>query len=206
MSLRLDYPIDQGTEAPCQLKTPVYMLGLGVALLRQYFGTEDRLALEKSKYLWAEDQEVSQVYISHQDNLDYQTIGKRPAIIVSLEGMDFTQRVISDRFAVTDEGDAQFMDYSKTGWTFTCISDKALDSLGLAGEIKYFIQTYRQFLRSTYALQTIRVMSLGKYSKQKDFKDLYGTTVSVMVETNDSFEVDLEALKVSAIKLQLSTQ
>lgn len=201
MSLRLEYPISSETSAPCQLKTPIYMLGLGVALIRQHFGNDDRVALEKSKYLWQDDQEVSQVYIGHQDNLDYTTIAKRPAIIVSLDAQVFPREVIADRFNVTEDGESQFIDYATGGWLFTCLSDKPLDSLGLAGEIKYFFQTYRQFIRPAYALQSIRVMAMGRYQQQKDFKNMYGTVVSVAFEVQDNFEVDQESLKVGAIKL-----
>ena len=100
VSPRLVYPLSQGSEAVCQLKTPLYMLGLGVSLVKQHFGTDERIALEKSKYLWKEDQSLSNLYVSYQDNTDYAVIGKRPAVIVSLGDTTFPRKVIGDRFAV----------------------------------------------------------------------------------------------------------
>jgi hypothetical protein len=183
------------------------MLGLGVALLRQFFGDSERIALEKSKYLWAENQESSQLYIGHQDNLDFQTIGKRPAVIVSVGPMTFPKEVIADRMETELEtGGIAFLDYNRGTWNFTCLADKSLDALGMAGEIKYFFQTYRRFIAQSYSMQFLRVVEIGAYQKQKEFKDMYGCQVSVAFEVQDNFEVVPEALRVSAIRLQLTEE
>lgn len=204
MPLRHSYPLAEFNESPDQMKTPVYMLGLGVALLKQFFGTEDRIALEKSQYLWKENQEESQIYIGHQDNLDYQVIGKRPAIITLLNDTTYPQEVIGDSLAVFEvTGARAFLDHAVSSWTFLCFSDKAIEALGLAGEVKYFFQTYRQFLAPTYSMQKIRVVQLGRYEKQKDYKDMYACPVTVAFDVFDNFEVQPEALRVSAINLQL---
>ena len=205
VSPRLVYPLSQGSEAVCQLKTPLYMLGLGVSLVKQHFGTEERIALEKSKYLWKEDQSLSNLYVSYQDNTDYAVIGKRPAVIVSLGDTTFPRKVIGDRFAVDQiYGGAQFLDYSSASWDFVCIADKALDSLSLAGEVRYFFQTYCKYIVPVYGINDIRVEAIGRYQKQPDYKDLYGIVVKVGFDIQDNFEVDQEALKISAIKLNLT--
>lgn len=204
MPLRHSYPLAEFNESPDQMKTPVYMLGLGVALLKQFFGTEDRIALEKSQYLWKENQEQSQIYIGHQDNLDYQVIGKRPAIIALLNDTTYPQEVIGDNLAVFEATGARaFLDHAVSSWTFLCFSDKAIEALGLAGEVKYFFQTYRQFLAPAYSVQKIRVVQLGRYEKQKDYKDMYACPVTVAFDVFDNFEVQPEALRISAINLQL---
>lgn len=205
VSPRLVYPLSQGSEAVCQLKTPLYMLGLGVSLVKQHFGTDERIALEKSKYLWKEDQSLSNLYVSYQDNTDYAVIGKRPAVIVSLGDTTFPRKVIGDRFAVDQiYGGAQFLDYSSASWDFVCIADKALDSLSLAGEVRYFFQTYCKYIVPVYGINDIRVEAIGRYQKQPDYKDLYGIVVKVGFDIQDNFEVDQEALKISAIKLNLT--
>lgn len=204
MSIRHEYPLDSCNNSCDQLKTPVYMLGLGSALLRQYFGMEDRIALEKSKYLWTEDQETSQIYIGYQSNLDYQVIGKRPAIIVSIGDIEYPRDVIGDHMdEVLETGGTHILDHFKGSWLFTCLSDKPLDALGLAGEIKYFFQTYRRYMAPAYSLEKIRVMSIGQYKAQKEFKDTFGCAVNVMFEVQDNFEVTQESLKVGAIQLRL---
>jgi len=206
VSTRLVYPLSQGSEAVCQLKTPLYLLGLGVSLVKQHFGTEERIALEKSKYVWKEDQSLSNLYVSYQDNTDYAVIGKRPAVIVSLGETLFPRKVIGDLMSESDTSNGvQFLDYSTGYWNFTCIADKSLDSLALAGEVRYFFQTYGKYIVPVYGMNEIRVEAIGRYEKQQDYKDLYGTVVKVGFEIQDNFQVNQESLKISAIKLNLAT-
>ena len=207
MSLRHSYPLAPFNESCDQMKTPVYMLGLGVALLRQFFGTEDRISLEKSQFLWKEDQELSGLYIGYQDTHDFQVVGKRPAIIVQLNDTTYPQEVIGDSLKVDEAtGGKAFLDHAVSSWTFLCFSDKATEAMALAGEVKYFFQTYRQFLAPSYSLSKVRVVQLGRYEKQKEYKDMYACPVTVAFDVYDNFEVQPEELRVSAINLQLTKE
>jgi hypothetical protein len=200
----LSYPggINSLARVDTKLKTPIYLLGVGVSLLTQHFGNADRVVLEKSSFVWKQDQIKSQVYISYRDNLDYEVIGKRPAIIASLGDMAFPRDAIGDILSYDNKtGRYDITDRSESSWEFTCISDKPLEAASLATEIKYFFQTYRKYIAQTYGFDMIRTKMIAKYSKQPEYKDYYGNLVVVEFSCQDNFSVGAESLKVAGIQL-----
>lgn len=185
-----------------QLKTPIYLLGVGISLLKQHFGNQDRIVLEKSSFIYSDDPLASQIYINYQDNLDYEVIGKRPAIISSIGEMTYPRDGLGDVMNYDGEtGRFDIMDRCESSWQFTCISDKALECLSIATEIKYFYQTYRKYIAQTYGFDMLRTKMISKYQKQTEYKDYYGISVIVEFSCQDNFSVGAESLKVSGIQL-----
>lgn len=185
-----------------QLKTPIYLLGVGVSLIQQHLGNANRIVLEKSAFLWKQDPVKSQVYISFRDNLDYEIIGKRPAIIAGLGDIVFPRDAIGDVLNYDNKtGRYDITDRSQGSWEFSCISDKPLEAAALATEIKYFFQTYRKYIAQTYGFDMIRTKMISKYAKQPEYKDYYGNVVIVEFSCQDNFSVGAESLKVSGIQL-----
>lgn len=209
MSEPIVYPYSECDRTPHQLKTPVYLLGLGMALIKQYFGSEDRVALEKASLRWREDSAdcQSEIYIGTQDNLDQETIQKRPAVIVAMGDVAFPQAVIADRMSYdAEQGIVDYLDRAEGTWTFYCISEKPTEALGMATEIKYFFQTYRHFIANTYSLDKIRATGITSYKKHPEVKDYYGCVCEVMFALQDNFGVSIESLKISGFDFNFDLQ
>lgn len=208
MSKPFVYPfLSQG--ASCQIKTPVYLLGMGMTLLKQHFGNPDRLSLDKASFLYTDDtkDEKSGLYIGYRDNLDFETVSKRPAIIVDLGDLQFPRDAVGDLIGyVKETGAVNFQDRTIGAWNFTCLSDKPLEAWSLAGEIKFFIQTYRRFIARVYCMDDIRVMSIGGYQRFQEYKDQSGVRVSVGMNFQQNFGISVESLKVSAVDIQILAQ
>ena len=188
-----------------QLKTPVYLLGVGYSLLTQHFGCQERIVLERSSYLWNPTPAQSQVYINYRDNMDYEVVGKRPSIIVDLGDVQYPRDVIGDVLQYNGEqGTFDILDRCESSWIFTCLSDKALDSLALATEIKYFWQTYRKYVAQTYGFDTLRCQQISRWQKQSEYKDYQGCAVGVQFSCQDNFSVGVESLKVAGIALDFT--
>lgn len=193
--------------ANCQVKTPVYLMGLGMSLLKQHFSNPDRLSLDKATFLYTEDETLSEsnLHIGYRDNLDFKNVGKRPAIIVDLGDHAFPKEVVGDVIGHSPEqGALFFQDRTITSWMFNCISDKPLEAWSLAGEVKFFFQTYRRFIARAYCMDEIRVSALAGYQRFEEYKEMSGVRVIVGLNYQQSFGVATESLKVSAIDLELA--
>ena len=200
------YPYTNPATACCQIKTPIYLMGLGVSLLKQHFSNPNRLTLDKSTFLYTEDQTQcdSNLYIGFRDNLDFKTVSKRPAVIVDLGDMTFPKDAIADRIGYNaDEGALQFMDRTFTTLVFTCVSDKSLESWSLAGEVRYFFNTYKLFIAREYCMDEIRVNGISGYQRlEGDYKEVSATRVVVGMSFQQNYSVTKEALKISAVDFE----
>lgn len=198
------YPLRGGL--PCgQIKSPVWLQGLAVNLLEQYFGCPERIALESSKFLWNPDPLVSRVYINIRDNFDPVTVGKRPAIIVGLGEQSYPQKMIGDLMAVDRfTGTKTFHDLIEGTWEFACMGEGPLEALALASEIKYFLGAHRHPVADKYGFQMLRMSGIGKYVKQPEYRDAFGCLATAAYSIEDNFTLDQMALKVSAFRLKLA--
>lgn len=203
----LFYPVFNRSPRTCdQLKSPIWLLGAGVGLLRQYFASEDRIAIDNASFVWKEDQKASKLYINHADNFDFETVGKRPAIIVDLADLEYPQDVLGDAMEYRpSSGGIDILDRYRGAWNITCISNKPTESWSLATEVKYLFQTYRRYIANTYSMDFVRVMKIGHYQKFEEYRDAYGCQVAISFVGQDNFTVDEESLKVSAITFDLQT-
>ena len=210
MSDLLLYPVTHPSRVCEQLKTPIYMLAIGVSLLQQHFGNPDRIVLEKSRFLYSEtttDGDCSdELFIGYRDNLNYQAVGKRPSVIVELGECVYPPEVIGDLLSGSqiNNGIEGILDRYTSSWKFNCLSGKPLEALALATEVKYFLQTYRRFISTTYKMDKLRVASLSPYQKFEEYKDNYGCQVTVPFSVQDNFGLKTESLKVSGICLNFN--
>jgi len=206
MSADLTYPVTDTTQAACQFKTPVYLLGLGVALMKQHFGNQNRLTLDKSSFIYTDDltDPQSALGIGHRDNLNFESMGKRPYIIVDLGEISFPKSSINEHMGWDDSlGTTYFIEYVKASWVFNCLSPKPLEAWALAGEVKYFLQTYHKMIAGAYCLDELKVAAISGYAKIPDYEEIKGVSVIVNLSFQQNYGVTIDQLKLSAINLQL---
>ena len=120
--------------------TPIHVLSCIVGVLRQYFGTEGRIAVDSSKYLWDADPRKSDVCIMEEFHDTRDVVGKRPLILVGFPQSSYSKDVIGDMMNYMPDGaEVRNIGMTQGQVRLRCISDKALASIELATEVKYFV-------------------------------------------------------------------
>ena len=197
------YPL-QRPPACLEIKTPLWQLDCAVGLLKQHFGTPDRLVLEQSQFLWQGDDNASGLFVGLRDGLNFQTIEKRAAVIVGLSEQTYPKEVIGNLAAVDRyTGNQQLHDVTVGGWEFTCLSKLPREATALATEIKYLLAAFRKPLADTYGFTLLRPEKLGVAQKVKETDVFYTCTLSSSYRIEDNFVLAQLGLPLSALRLDL---
>ena len=193
------------TEAYCKhLRTPVWLIGCVVSMLRQYFGSPDRIALERGTFLWDEGPQNSKVYISDDLNWDFENVGSRPALIVELANMNSIEEVPTiGRSGLTNydptEGTYNFSTIEQGVLLVRAIATQKLECWALTWEAKLFLQSYADALRDTYGFKTFRVGGVDAPVPLPEAKEYKVATIQIPFSMIDSWAIKRENLKVQSI-------
>lgn len=196
------YPVnnDKGN----RLKTPIYVLSVFVAALKQYFGNPNRIPLEFSNYTWTEDQSTSEIWISEDYSADRGVIGKRPTVLVGLNAQQFPQQSLGDYLHHDMEESTSHM-YNVVDSTvrFRCISQNMLSSLELATELRYFIAGFRHQIEKAFCLDKIRIAEISKTQRIEEYKEYWVTDLACELKYQEVWGIVTENLKIKSIYTDL---
>jgi hypothetical protein len=186
------------------IRTPVWLTGCMISMLQQYFGSDERIALERGTFKWRRVVKDSEVYIADDFNWDFENVGQRPALIVELAGMNQIKEIPTI-------GQSGLINYNpRTGvYTFATIEEGTLlvrvigktklETWGLAWEAKLFLQTYADALRETYNFKTFRVSKVDPPVPLKEYTEYKAATIHVPFSMIDAWGIRRENLKVQSI-------
>lgn len=190
-----------------RIRTPIYIVSVLVAILRQYFGTDKRIALQDSKYLWKEDQAESDIYIAEEWDFNREVIGKRPAILVGLDNQIFPRISMSDMLGFDPQtGTAHYITAPQTVARFRCLHESTLSSLELITEVKYFVDVFRKQIEQTYCFDTIRAVQASSPQKVEEYKDYFVSDLMCELKYQEKWGVTTEHLRVKSVSVDLRIQ
>ena len=192
------YPVR--AEDGCYLKTPIYVLSVFVASLRQYFGSTNRISSGASNYLWNPDQAVSNVWISETYNADRAVVGKRPSILVSIDQAQYPQDAINDFFGFDpNTGLVSMFNMNHSVVQFRCIAESMLASMELATELRYFVSGFRNQIERAFSLDRVRAVSTGKTQRIEEYKEYWTTDFACEVKYQEHWGITTESLRVKSV-------
>ena len=197
------------SKAGCHSRTPVFMTGVMVSLMKQYFGSEERIALEKSTFLWDPDESKSKVYIDDEFNWSLSKVGLRPAIIVGLKDYSNLQDIPSvGRSGMIGydpvTGNAVYGSVDSSGYDIQCIAKQKLECWSLAWEVKTLLQRYAFEIRKTYRFDHFRVEGIGKPTRISQQEDHLVATVGVSYRIVETWGIQAEKLPVQSVSMKIS--
>lgn len=186
------------------LRTPHYLTGAMVSLMKQYFGSKERIALEKATFLWDKSAEKSEVYISDEFNWDFREVGSRPAIIVELGDFSSIEEIPtlgkSGLIGYDPKADSLAFAAIENGtFSFRCVAKQKLEAWSLSWEVKTLLQSYAEIISAEYDFQKFRVASVTRPQKMEEADEYKVSTVSVAFNMIDAWALTMENLKVQTI-------
>jgi hypothetical protein len=188
------------------IKTPINLISSFVGVLRQYFGTENRITMEASKYLWKESLKDSDVWISHEFNDSPEVLGKRPAILVSFPQASFQKNVLADMMNFSPNGEVRNMETTQGNIRLRCISSSAMSSVELATEVKYFVSVFRNQIQQDYCLDYLRPSGLIGPNRIEEYKEYWTSDVICDIIYQENWGIVIEHLRVKSINVDLTTK
>jgi len=202
------YPLkDSLDRLNSQVQDSAWLVGVMVTILRQYFGTTDRLTFGKANLLWQDDVAKSQVQIDVVDNLIYDESSKYPKILVDLETSQFPQDALGDVASVEGRtGKVHYTNRRVCQYAIECWAPRKMESRAIADEVFFFIQSFRQILMKQYGFISLRAMQTIKPAKYPQYDDYWIARVVINFEKNLNWSVAQEALKISNFTININQQ
>jgi hypothetical protein len=182
-----------------------------VSMLRQYFGSKDRIALERGTFLWDEQPSKSQVYIADDFSWDFENVGQRPALIAEISTMNNIQEVPtlgrSGLMSFDPEASTyNFASIEQGTLLVRAIATQKLECWALAWEAKMFLQSYADCLRETYGFKTFTVSKVDPPVRMPEYKEYKVSTVHVPFSMIDAWAIRRENLRVQSIDPTFTTE
>ncbi len=182
----------------------MWLIATMVSLLRQHFGTDDRMTLGKSTFKWSRDANVSRLVVDNIDNTDFKQGDKFPRVLVDLENQGFPRDAIGDADVFDPEsGTMNYSVRTESAYSIEVWGLKKLEALALADEIRLFIQTYRRQIAHQNCFNYIRPAQVIKPVKSKMYDDYWIARVIVSFDISDTWGVAEESLKAGVIEMSL---
>ena len=189
------------------MMTPVHAVSCIVGVLRQYFGTEGRIAVDNSKYLWTEDPRTSDVWIMEEFHDTRDVVGKRPLILVGFPQSQYGKDVIGDMMNYMPDGaEVRNIGITQGNIRLRCISDKALSSMELATEVKYFVNIFRQQIQQSHHFDYLRPSSMVGPQRTEEYKEYWTTDVLCDIVYQENWGVFIEHLRIKSINVDMKTK
>lgn len=199
------YPTGQGAcRIADQFKTTNWLCGAMVSILRQYFGSEDRMTLEKAKLLWSPEIQNSQVQIDSVDNIQFGAGVKFPKILVDIETQTFPKDYLGDLDNFEPiSGQRNYTVRDTSAFSIECWGLKKLEAWSICDEVRYFLTTYRREIAQTYCFGFLRPIQAVKPVKSKIYDDYWLARLIVEFEISETWGVAAEELAISSFAVKL---
>lgn len=204
--------LEPGSSDSCrQVRSPIWVIKVFVSLLRQYFGSPERTRLEQGTYIWRDDPDTSEIYIEDEFNWNITSVGKRPALIVTLGGIAESKDTATTlgRSGVVGYDSSNdsyiFASVDQVSLSIQGVSGSKLDSIAVAWEARSFLRTYAMPIEKEYMLHQLSSPNLGNAQKFEEYKDYWATPVNISFNLVDSWALTTESLKVKSIGMTVKT-
>lgn len=199
------YPIKDPNRIKDQFRDANWLTAVMVTVLRQYFGTDERISLDSGRFKWDPTIDQAGLQIDVVDNLKYAEGQKFPKALVDIENRTFPRDVISDGMEYKPEsGTREFVNRTQSSFSIECWGAFKLEAHAIADEIYYFLQAFRHVIAKKYGFTTLRVSQILKPAKYKAFHDYWIARVIVEFETTEQWGVTQESLRLSAFNVILN--
>lgn len=186
------------------LKTPIYLTGVMVSVMRQYFGSSERISIETATFLWDRDQSKSEIYISDEFNWDLENVGVRPALIVGLGSFSALEAIPTlGRSGLvgynSETGRFSFGGVGRGSFEIQCVAKQKLECWSLAWEVKMMLQSYATVIQDIYGLRGLDVAGVSKPQKIQEADGYMSAAVTVNFNMVDAWSLRMENLRVQSI-------
>jgi hypothetical protein len=185
------------------VKTPIHLVSSLVGVLRQYFGTENRITMDSSKYMWREDLKKSDLWIAEEFNPSVEIVGKRPSILVGYLSGQIEKSVIADMMAYIPNGEVRNFELTRAQVPFKCISTTAIASVELATELRYFMSVFREQIQKDYCIDYLRPSQFTGPQRVEEYKEYWTSQVICDIVYQENWGVVIEHLRVKSINIDL---
>jgi len=199
------YPTSDGScRAGHQLKTTNWLCGMMVGVLRQYFGSEDRMTLEKSTLRWSPDITASEVQIDMVDNVKFDEGAKFPKLLVDMENQTFLKDVLGDLDNYDGQtGQRNYNVRSSSAFTIEAWCLSKIEAWSAIDEVRFFLTTFRHEIAKQHCLDYLRPVQANKPVKSKLYDDYWIGRLIVEFNFEERWGVLSEQLAVSDFVLKL---
>lgn len=178
-----------------------------VSILRQHFGAYERLTVSRSTFKWDSDPVKSKCVIDVSDNKDFKTGDKFPKFLVDLETEGYSKDFIGDEDHYDMAGGSiGYTVRTESAYSIECMSIEKLESRAMADEARLFLHTYRRHIACKYGYHYLRPAQTIKPVKSVLYDQYWITRLIVSFEITDSWKTEEEALRASAISLNLHAE
>lgn len=201
------YPNPSGMErVPHQFKTSIWLHGAMVSILRQYFGSADRMTLEKGSLLWDPDVTKSKVVIDTADNLKFQEGDKFPKFSVELENQTFPKDVIGDMVNYNGlTGDVEYNIRVESAFLVQVWAHNRLECWNMMDELRVFLSSFCWNISACYGFQKFRPIQVNKPVKSQLHDDYWIGRVIIEFSVDESWAIGKESLEASAFNVKMTT-
>ena len=195
------------TEQKKFIMTPIHIVSCIVGIIRQYLGTEDRIAIDQSKYVWKQNPRESDVFVSEEFNSDRDAVGKRPLVLVGFPQVMFPRDVMGDMMNYMPGGyEVRNISRAQGNIRLRCISESALASIELATELRYFIDVFRHQIQCSHSLDLLRSNGVQGPQRTEEYKEYWTTDVICDIVYQENWAVTIEHLKIKSINVDLTAK
>lgn len=199
-------PLPDSLDTPCGVTvTPVTVLGAFVSVLRQWFGSPERVVMDKAKFLWNPDLARSSIFIATDYPWNLDGVNGKPGIFVE-HGNVVDQPIHS---LGTGKGNVVGID-NKTGAmtmanslsadvSMRCLCLSNLEAWSLAFEVKTLFETFARAISVEYGFNSLITRGVIKPTPIKEYGDYMAATATVNYTIMSTWTVMPEALPLKSI-------
>lgn len=198
------YPLQRGSRVDSQFRTTNWLSGTMLELLRQYFGNDERITLEKGTLLWKPDITESKLQIDTVDNVKFDETNKFPKMLVDVDTQEFPEDVIQDMAGYQPDGTINYYNRNQSVFLIECWDLKKLAVAAMADEVRYFLQAYRHVICARYGFIKLRVKTFMKPVKYEKYDDYWVGRVAVTFEIAEEWGTTKESLEATHFSLALN--
>lgn len=204
---RVEAPeIPDSISTPCEFTiTPATTISIIVSLLRQWFGSEERVTLDRGRFLWHPDLESSQIFIATDYPWNLDGVSGKPGLFVE-HGSITTQPM---RSMGMGKGNAMGMSM-KTGEIYCasqysadisirCMCRSNLEAWALANEVKCFFDTYADAGADEYGFHYLTVRGVQKPVPIKEYGNFMAASTVLNYSILSTWGIMKEALPLKSI-------
>lgn len=177
-------------------------MGIGVGIMRQYFGQPNRQPLASNSFQFDIDPVKSKLYIADDYNCDGQVVGKLPSIIVQVGDRTFQKMALGDKIGVDDSGNNIKTRKVNTFWTFSCYGSKKQESGELGSEIEYFMASYSQELAAEYGFMGLECQQRSRIEKSVEYQNMFVCQLRVVFAFTEQWLIEQEGLVVKTVSFK----
>lgn len=192
--------------------SPITMVEIFVSVLRQYFGSTDRLRLDRGSFMWNPDPAKSEIFITSghpKDHLNNETDGVGFAVehqdleskeIKSVLGGNMNNALQYDQVT----GEVIYGSFTESMIYIWVVGREYNEALALGYEALTLFKTFAPVIKRTYELDALSVVKMTSPKKTQEKVPKYAGAVIVPYSVLDAWAVKPENLPVKTLDIKLT--